>query len=106
MTFTALEDFGYAIRQARLGKVWSLEELAHEALGNGARKGYVGQIEKGLIGQPLKTNTDLQAGIYQMSLEMLNELLVRTVRSGRADMLFIASFEYQKFTNPSTRTGP
>lgn len=47
MTSTAWEDFGYAIRQARIGKGWSLSKLAGEALDNEARKGYVGQVEKG-----------------------------------------------------------
>ncbi len=47
MTSDAWKELGYAIRQARLGLGWSLEELAHEALGNGARKGYVSQVEKG-----------------------------------------------------------
>jgi transcriptional regulator with XRE-family HTH domain len=47
MTSTALEEFGYAVRKARLDLGWTLEELAEDALENGARKGYVGQIEKG-----------------------------------------------------------
>ncbi|MFT5797911.1 MAG: transcriptional regulator with XRE-family HTH domain [Candidatus Azotimanducaceae bacterium] len=47
MTSTALEEFGYEVKQARLGFGWNLEKLATEVLGNGARKGYVGQIEKG-----------------------------------------------------------
>lgn len=47
MTSTALEEFGYAVRKARLDLGWNMERLAAEALGNGARKGYVGQVEKG-----------------------------------------------------------
>ena len=47
MTSTALQKFGYEVRQARLGFGWNLEKLAAEVLGNGARKGYVGQIKKG-----------------------------------------------------------
>ena len=48
MTSDAISEFGYSIRQARIGRKWSLEKLAHEALGNGDRKGYVSQVEKGL----------------------------------------------------------
>ena len=47
MTSSAWKELGFAIRQARLGCGWSLEDLAAKALGNGARKGYVGQVEKG-----------------------------------------------------------
>ena len=47
MTSCAWEELGFAIRKARLDMGWSLEKLATEALGNGARKGYVGQVEKG-----------------------------------------------------------
>jgi transcriptional regulator with XRE-family HTH domain len=47
MTSTALEEAGYAVRKARLDLGWNMETLAEEALGNGARKGYVGQVEKG-----------------------------------------------------------
>ncbi|MEM6387169.1 MAG: helix-turn-helix transcriptional regulator [Pseudomonadota bacterium] len=47
MTSDPWKELGYAIRQARLGKGWSREQLAHEALGNGDRKSYVGQVEKG-----------------------------------------------------------
>ena len=47
MTSSAQQEFGYAVRQARLDLGWTLEKLAEEALGNGARKGYVGQVEKG-----------------------------------------------------------
>ena len=47
MTSTALEEFGYAIKKSRLDLGWNLEQLAADVLGNGARKGYVGQIEKG-----------------------------------------------------------
>jgi hypothetical protein len=48
MTSTAWEDFGFAIRKARLDMSWSLFDLAQEALGNPARKGYVSQVERGL----------------------------------------------------------
>ena len=48
MTSDPWKELGYHIRKARLDLGWSLEELATEALGNGARKGYVGQVEKGL----------------------------------------------------------
>ncbi|WP_371225994.1 helix-turn-helix domain-containing protein [Roseovarius sp. 2305UL8-3] len=48
MTFNAWQELGFAIRQARIGRGWNLEKLADKALGNGARKGYVGQVEKGL----------------------------------------------------------
>lgn len=47
MTSDAWKDFGYAVRTKRLDLGWSLEQLAQDALGNGARKGYVSQIEKG-----------------------------------------------------------
>ena len=47
MTSDPWKELGYAIRQARLGKGWSLQDLAAEALDNGARKGYVSQVEKG-----------------------------------------------------------
>ncbi len=47
MTSSAWEELGFAIRKARLDLGWSLEKLATEALSNGARKGYVGQVEKG-----------------------------------------------------------
>ncbi|WP_299376003.1 helix-turn-helix transcriptional regulator [uncultured Tateyamaria sp.] len=47
MTSDPWKDFGYAVRQARLDLGWTLEQLATEALNNGARKGYVGQVEKG-----------------------------------------------------------
>ena len=47
MTFDPWEELGFAIRQARLGRGWSIGDLAGHALGNEARKGYVGQVEKG-----------------------------------------------------------
>lgn len=47
MTSNAWEDLGFAIRKARLDLCWTLEQLAEEALNNGARKGYVGEVEKG-----------------------------------------------------------
>jgi len=48
MTSDPWKELGYAIRTARLGHGWSLEDLAGEALGNPARKSYVGQVENGL----------------------------------------------------------
>lgn len=47
MTSNPLQEFGYEVRRARLDLDMTLEDLAAEALGNGARKGYVGQVEKG-----------------------------------------------------------
>lgn len=48
MTSNPWQDLGYAIRQARLGRGWNLEKTAEEVLDNGARRGYVSQVEKGL----------------------------------------------------------
>ena len=42
-----MRDFGYQVMQARLDLGWSREKLAGEALTNGDRKEYVGQVEKG-----------------------------------------------------------
>jgi len=39
-------ELGCSIRKARLDQGWTLKDLAAEALGNGARKGYVGQVEE------------------------------------------------------------
>lgn len=47
MTSDPWKELGFAIRQARLDLEWSLSDLAGRALGNEARKGYVGQVEKG-----------------------------------------------------------
>ena len=43
----ALAVFGKAVKTARTDRSWTLSTLAHEALGNAARKGYVSQVEKG-----------------------------------------------------------
>jgi transcriptional regulator with XRE-family HTH domain len=42
-----LVQFGLRVRQARIAKLWTLTQLAHEAFGNQDRKGYVSQIENG-----------------------------------------------------------
>ena len=42
-----LEEFGAAVKAARKAKGWSLEALAADALGNGDRKGYCSQVERG-----------------------------------------------------------
>lgn len=47
MTSSALIDFGKAVRKARTAKGWTLEMLAHEALGNQERKSYVSAVERG-----------------------------------------------------------
>ncbi len=47
MTSPALNDFGKAVRKARTAKGWTLEILAHEALGNQERKSYVSAVENG-----------------------------------------------------------
>ena len=47
MTSDPWKELGFAIRQARLDLGWSMSDLAGNALGNEARKGYVGQVEKG-----------------------------------------------------------
>ena len=47
MPLDAYQDFGAAIKEARLARGWSLETLAHEALGNSTRKGYCSQVERG-----------------------------------------------------------
>ncbi|MCT4608169.1 MAG: helix-turn-helix domain-containing protein, partial [Pelagimonas sp.] len=44
---TSLTDFGAAIRKARTAQGMTLEQLAHEALGNADRKSYVSAVEKG-----------------------------------------------------------
>ena len=44
---TTLEEFGTAVKAARKAKGWSLEALAADALGNGDRKGYCSQVERG-----------------------------------------------------------
>ncbi|WP_299627822.1 helix-turn-helix transcriptional regulator [uncultured Tateyamaria sp.] len=48
MTFNAWENFGYAVRQARLDMGWTLQKLAEETFDEGSRKGYVSQVERGL----------------------------------------------------------
>ncbi|MEO0485540.1 MAG: helix-turn-helix transcriptional regulator [Pseudomonadota bacterium] len=47
MTYDPLAEFGQAMKTARKLKGWSLETLAAEALGNGDRKGYCSQVERG-----------------------------------------------------------
>lgn len=47
MTSPALTDFGKAVRKARTAQGWTLEMLAHEALGNQERKSYVSAVERG-----------------------------------------------------------
>ncbi|MFK7752819.1 MAG: helix-turn-helix domain-containing protein, partial [Sedimentitalea sp.] len=43
----ALVEFGKAVLKSRTAKGWTLENLAHEALGNQERKSYVSRVEKG-----------------------------------------------------------
>ncbi|MFZ1773897.1 MAG: helix-turn-helix transcriptional regulator, partial [Rhizobiaceae bacterium] len=42
-----MAQFGDAVRRARIGRGWTLEQLAHEALGNQERKSYVSAVERG-----------------------------------------------------------
>ena len=42
-----LKAFGLAVRKARTAKGWTLEMLAHEALGNQERKSFVSVVENG-----------------------------------------------------------
>ncbi|MGR3342872.1 MAG: helix-turn-helix domain-containing protein [Paracoccaceae bacterium] len=46
-----LKEFGHQVRKARTALGWTLENLAHEALGNADRKSYVSKVENGR--QPL-----------------------------------------------------
>ncbi|MFZ5964605.1 helix-turn-helix domain-containing protein [Thalassococcus sp. BH17M4-6] len=70
----AFTDFGKAVRAARTAKGWTLEMLAHEALGNQDRKSYVSRVERGK--QPLSPLTiqkfakalDLPKGIVDAAL--------------------------------------
>lgn len=55
VTPEGLREFGYHVRNARIRKGWTLEDLAREALANPERKGYVSQIENGR--RPLSART-------------------------------------------------
>lgn len=55
MTPEGLREFGYHVRNARIRRGWTLEDLAREALANPERKGYVSQIENGK--RPLSART-------------------------------------------------
>ena len=55
MTSEGLKEFGYQVRNARIRKGWTLEQLAREALNNPERKGYLSQIENGQ--RPLSART-------------------------------------------------
>lgn len=48
MTSNAWQDLGHAITEARLALGMSRQDLAGKALDNEARRGYVGQVERGL----------------------------------------------------------
>jgi transcriptional regulator with XRE-family HTH domain len=49
MSALSIEDFGNMVRARRAQKGWTQGTLAHEALGNADRKGYISQLETGKL---------------------------------------------------------
>ncbi len=67
METNILVDFGKRIKELRISKKWSQEELAHQA---GFHKNYVGMVERGERNIALK-NIEMFAKVFKMSVSEL-----------------------------------